>query len=605
MGKGTWFVCLALASALAVAGCGSDASTGEPTSSTNAAASGLTTLNTFISDSIQIDQLGSGVSPDDANLFKTSDPADGTASVNKPAGGPGSYIDWNDLGADLANHQLLDTDLASGKDPTSFPLSNECVGTSQVLSKMDLRYVASANNNSYAYFGVMRSDNNGDAGYYWLFTRKAPKLNLGEAPCKSDQQRLLYDISGPSGGASGDVLLAGHFHPNGSPLLRVFHATTSLNGVTAVAAVDYTSSLWSEDASGVAAVAINTTITAPGAFGSAGVGALSGSNLGTEVFAEAAVPISIFSGTGVCGTTFYGSVITRSSGSGGTSPDLKDLAGPALFNFGSAKATASLTPSCSLSVGYTASATGPSGTAINSPNCAWTFSDGSTSSSCSGSLNLGAGSRTGTVKVTDPVSGCSDTITTASVNVCPALSVAASLAATCSKSFNYSATPSGGCGAVTYAWAFSGGGTTTPSTSTSASGSVAVGTVGTSYTGAVTVTDTRTDLSCKASDSKSAIPLAPLAVNLHLAAQAQTCPSMSSDAATWNAIASGGDGNYAYTWAGPSCSGASCTVDPSDSAFCGTQTLSVSITDTSGLCSGASSEQESYTKVTTITATDN
>jgi hypothetical protein len=48
---------------------------------------GLTQLNTFISDFIQIDQLGSGLAADDANLFLGPDPADGTASVDKP--GPG------------------------------------------------------------------------------------------------------------------------------------------------------------------------------------------------------------------------------------------------------------------------------------------------------------------------------------------------------------------------------------------------------------------------------------------------------------------------------------------------------------------------------------
>jgi len=165
-------------------------------------------LNTFISTSIEIDQLGSGVSPDDANLFTGPDPADGTASVQKPVGGPAPFIDWDDLGGDLANHKL--SDATTGKDPTSFPQSNECVGSSQVLSKMDLTYVGVANNSTFAYFAVQRANNNGDAGYYWLFTRKAPHLNQGQAPCKADQQRLLYDISGPGGGASGDVLLGGH-----------------------------------------------------------------------------------------------------------------------------------------------------------------------------------------------------------------------------------------------------------------------------------------------------------------------------------------------------------------------------------------------------------
>lgn len=198
-------------------------------------------LNTFISDSIQIDQKTPGTaSPEDANLFPGADPADGTASYNVPAGGPGTYIDWTNLGGDLANHRLLDLDGPGGRDPTSFPGSNECVGPSKVLSKMDLTYVASANNNQFAYFAVQRSDNNGDAGYYWIFNKKEPHLNPGEAPCKAGQSRLLYDISGSSGGSLGDVLLAGHFKPNGTPLLKVFHAKKSINNVPANAAIDFT-----------------------------------------------------------------------------------------------------------------------------------------------------------------------------------------------------------------------------------------------------------------------------------------------------------------------------------------------------------------------------
>src|SRR5438128_11052468 len=101
-------------------------------------------LNTFINASIEIDQLGSGVTPDDANLFVGADPADGTASAQKPTGGPANFIDWTDLGNDLGNHRILDA--TTGKDPTSFPQSNECVGPSHVLSQMDLTYVRAANN---------------------------------------------------------------------------------------------------------------------------------------------------------------------------------------------------------------------------------------------------------------------------------------------------------------------------------------------------------------------------------------------------------------------------------------------------------------------------
>ncbi len=567
-------------------------------------------LNTFISTSIEIDQLGSGVSPDDANLFTGPDPADGTASVQKPVGGPTPFIDWDDLGGDLANHKL--SDATTGKDPTSFPQSNECVGSSQVLSKMDLTYVGVANNSTFAYFAVQRANNNGDAGYYWLFTRKAPHLNQGQAPCKADQQRLLYDISGPGGGASGDVLLAGHFHPNGSPLLRVFHATRDQNNTTAVDAVDFTSSLWSEDPSGVAAVAVNTTPTAPGSWGSTGVIGMVGGNLDTEIFAEAAVPISIFTGGSLCGANFFGSVITRSSGSGGTSPDLKDLTGPALFNFGSPSATASLTATCGLSVNFqVTSATGFDGKPIVNPSCSWSFDNGAaTASTCSGAIDLPAGTHSATVTVSDPnAASCAATAVTNQVTNFSPPAVTPALGATCTNSFTYDATASGGTGSFSYAWSFSGGGTVNPASSTTKSGSVSVGTGGVSYTGAITVTDTgRSDgLTCTASAQANVTPLSPLAIRISPSATGVSCPGMTSDAVTYHATVSGGSGVNTISWTGNpalSCSGADCLIDPSDSAFCHAQSLFATVTDANALCGSKDSTAQTYTKVTSVTATN-
>lgn len=470
------------------------------------------TLNTYITDSLEVDQLGSGLSPQDANLFTGPDPADGTASAQKPTGGSGAWIDWHNLGGDLANHQLLDVDLPSGKDPTSFPQSNECVNSSQVLSKMDLRYVAAANNNAYAYFGVLRSNNNGDAGYYWLFTKKSPSMVAGESPCNSQQKRLKYDIS------VGDVLLAGHFHPNGSPLLRVFTANQAQDGVTAVAAVDFTAALWTEANSAVAAVAVNTTPTAPGALGSAGVVAQTGGNLDPETFAEAAVDLSVFTGgANNCGATYYGSVITRSSGAGGTSPDLKDLAGPALFNFGSVTATATLTGGCTNSLAYSAAAVGMDGQPLQNPTCAWVFDNGAAASaSCSGVLSVAPGTHSAVVTVTDGSSSCTSTASATGAEV-----------------------------------------------------------------------------------------FSPLGVSLALQAAVQSCPSMSSDAVTYGAQVTGGTGQNSISWSGAACSGASCTVDPADGQFCGSGTLQATVSDSLGICPPATSEVETWSKVTIVTASDN
>ena len=564
-------------------------------------------LNTFINASLEIDQFGSGAQPDDANLFTGPDPADGTASVQKPTGGPANFIDWNDLGGDLANHRILDANV-KGPDSTSFPGSNECVGSSQVLSKMDLTYVAAANNSTYGYFAVQRSNNNGDAGYYWLFTRKTPRLVLGQAPCKATEQRLMYDIS------SGDVLLGGHFHPNGTPLLRVFTATRNQDNTTAVAAIDFTSSLWSENLSGVAAVAVNTTITAPGSLGALGVIAQAGGNLDPEVFAEAAVPMSIFTGGGsLCGAVFFGSVITRSSGSGATSPDLKDLAGPAQFNFGSPTATASLTATCGLSVQYQlTSATGADGQPIVNPTCSWSFDNGAaTASGCSGAIDLPAGTHTATVSVSDPnAASCNATAATNQVTNFNPPAVTPSLAATCNNSFTYDASASGGTGSFSYAWAFSGGGTVNPPSSTTKSGSVSVGTGNVSYTGAVTITDTgRSDgLTCTASAQANVTPLSPLTISISPSATGLSCPAMTTDAVTYHATVGGGSGVNTVSWTGNpalSCSGSDCLIDPSDATFCFTESLFATVTDANALCAGKDSQTQTYTKVTSVTATNN
>jgi hypothetical protein len=230
-------------------------------------------LNTFGFDFLQIDQIGGG--PADANLFLGADPADGSASVDFPAGSGGeTFIDWENLAvADKDDHFIYDLNNASGKDVSSFPRSNECVGPSSVLSKMDLTYAGAYNNTEHAYFVVQRSDNNGDAAYYWLFTKVAPTL-------ASSESRLVYTIT------EGDILFSGHFKPSSSiPLLRVFEAKHDVSGIlTAIQAIDFTdTSLWLENSDAIEGAAVNTTKTAPGSLGTSGVKGLVGPNLGPEI----------------------------------------------------------------------------------------------------------------------------------------------------------------------------------------------------------------------------------------------------------------------------------------------------------------------------------
>jgi hypothetical protein len=586
--------------AVVMLGCSVDSDA--PVESTATASHWLqTNFETFISGSIEIDD--DPANQGDANLFVGNDPADGSPSFQLPTGGPLPFIDWNDL--DPANHQLLDLNNAQGRDESSFPRSNECVASSNVLSKMAITYAAVANNNQYVYLAVQRSNNNGDAGWYFLFTEKSPSLAPGAGPCRANEEQLTYDISGPVGGATGDVLFAGHFKPSEGPLVRVFKAVASRDNVTAVDALNFNdNTLWVEDPSGIAASAVNTTPTDAGGLGAAQVEAASGNIVAPEIFTEVAVPLSVFTGGNPCGATFFGSVISRSSGAGGTTPDLKDLAGPAVFNFGDAVATAALTPTCGFEVGFTASATAPDGTAIPDAECTWSFDDGTTSNDCNGTIPLTQGHRTATVTVTDPETNCSDTVT-AAVDVLPPLEVTADTTDTCELQFGFSSTLTGGSPDVTYSWNFSGPGTTTPTSLDQPNGSVQVSVAG-PYTAALTVTDNRKDVSgCHDSAMATANPLAPLAIHLQLKAAPETCPAMATDAVTYDAIISGGDGAYQVTWTGQSCSGLTCEINPDESDFCANATLSATVDDGSPLCPFAGSEVETYSKITQITVSDN
>jgi hypothetical protein len=80
---------------------------------------------------------------------------------------------------------------------------------------------------------------------------------------------------------------------------------------------------------------------------------------------------------------------------------------------------------------------------------------------------------------------------------------------------------------------------------------------------------------------------------------------MTTDAIAYTATVSGGDGQYSYAWNPASCSGTTCVVNPSDSAFCYSQNLNVTVDDGNALCAARASETETYAKVTVVNATDN
>ncbi len=93
--------------------------------------------------------------------------------------------------------------------------------------------------------------------------------------------------------------------------------------------------------------------------------------------------------------------------------------------------------------------------------------------------------------------------------------------------------------------------------------------------------------------SASATPYLPIAVRITPSSGSLTCPSMTTDAITYTATVSGGDGQYSFAW------------NPADSAFCYSQNLNVTVDDGDALCSARASETETYAKVTVVNATDN
>jgi hypothetical protein len=94
-------------------------------------------------------------------------------------------------------------------------------------------------------------------------------------------------------------------------------------------------------------------------------------------------------------------------------------------------------------------------------------------------------------------------------------------------------------------------------------------------------------------------------VSLKPQASSLVCPS-GTDAVTFEAIASGGNGSYKYTWSDASCpdTSATCTINPPDDAFCSSQTIDVTVSDTSGKCPSIPSQKKTYKKNTTLEIID-
>lgn len=632
-------------------------------------------------------------------------PGPASMSANFPFTNTASpvYIDWEELTGAAAFPNHFRSDFNAGMDPTAFPGSDSCVGSANVLDKMNLTYVSVSNNAEYAYFGVQRRDNAGDTGYMWIFNRLAPPSfgieqtllgvndGLGDN-CGAHEYPLTFKVS------TGDILFRGHFAPaSGDPLLTVYSVTanitaastlresvnsnrtfsatcdsasgpcyfilpakTSINWEILISQDNFATSagFWTLQGGFVAGAAVNTS---PGGLASLGSAVTSfiGSvglknpvangdtvkaNDGTtwkctdpngcildNIFAEVAVPVSAFTSGSVCGATFYGSVISRSSGTT-PSPDMKDLAGPYQLNFGNASVTAEVSATCGTS-GQNGTAqfnykldtfTGVGGGTITPTTCNWYLDGSSTAFATTCNFtdalqDVADGSHTVKVTASDGICGASSPDMPVEVfkgpSVAPALqSACANLgtAAAPKVGFTFGANPSDVHGTPTYAWTFTPASYTytfTAGSASSVSGSITTPVpttfLGDTFTGAVALTDTRGSLACPASGSAQTTPYLPVVVSLAASPASLTCTTPNSNFSTdgtFTASAVGGStsGVYSFGWTGCSSTvGAVCTVTEANT--CGLHTVDVQVTD--AICGASNKPSGTYTKTTTVTAT--
>lgn len=509
---------------------------------------------------------------------------------------------WNGLRIVDGVGDIDDTVFAKGgkeNDLSTWDVQDVTVGS----SKYDFVQAYLANNQSHVFFGMERQGNNGTTAFDFEFNQFAPnslKPDGGTCspspliPCRTVGDILFtFEMQGAGNSGSATPFV---FRWNGSA-----YTTTQADG-----------GVFNPADAGVFSTINDSDNTRSGPWGHVDEkGVWTTEPLARFTFAEAAAPIVLLPGVSACGGSAYVQIRTRASATDNS--DLKDTSKIFLFQFLGLNGTASITPTCDQGFNFSASAQNADGVTLDG-GCSWTFSDGTSSTLCSGFHATDAGTFGAGVQLADPSNpSCAVTIDAGTVGVFPTLVVNPLMTATCSNSFLYDAGVSGGAGSggtVAFNWTFDGGGTVNPATSNTKAGSVAVGTANVNYFGNVVATETRDGgLQCTATANASARPLGPLNIDLNLNTTVLTCQNgLSDDAVTYGRSITGGNGTYIVTWdGGVGCAvdAGTCSINPPDSAFCATGSLSATVRDTSGLCPPVTSETENYSKITTINASDN
>ena len=126
------------------------------------------------------------------------------------------------------------------------------------------------------------------------------------------------------------------------------------------------------------------------------------------------------------------------------------------------------------------------------------------------------------------------------------------------------------------------------------------------HSGTVLVTSNESGCTDSATSNQVEV-FGPLAVEITPSTTGDCCdPDMASDAITYTASPSGGDGSFSFAWNIPGCgNSATCTVNPADNDFCADQPVFVTLDDGNTLCPPTVSETEIYSKRTTISSTNN
>lgn len=160
-------------------------------------------------------------------------------------------------------------------------------------------------------------------------------------------------------------------------------------------------------------------------------------------------------------------------------------------------------------------------------------------------------------------------------------------------------------GSATCSWTFKNAAGTTVGTSSSCSGTFSSG-VG-AFTADVTVTEGDASACSTTASGSATVRVAPT-IDIAPDAASASCPGITSDAITYTASVTGGDGVNSISWILPT--GVSCTnANPTTTCTIGNQGFCASIpikatVGASGGCAAATSEEETYTKQTSVSSTN-